>query len=386
MKFRFILGLTLFALALVRSEPVFAKNTLLDATDEICADVKKFLDGQGKNKVRVGQFIGKGLEAGRASSSPLLKEALRISLEKQKIDVVDGKAAFEVTGSFQAIEDEHTGRQAVILTVALDDGLGNEVKFQGVSKGKAEKYYFENVPDVAKVLGITTYLPPNRSEKEQIIEIKDKVDKPACPLDGTRILAGKGAPFAVEILVAPETTEKRKASDYKVKQPKDQKGLAFVPIKRGEAYAVRLHNLSDYDVAVDLRLDGLNMYYFSEPRNAKGSRSYYYVVVGPKTHVDIRGWFVTLNDSDEFLVVPREKSVIAQANAGNPAEVGTITAIFHRAWDRKAGHPADEPANANEHSLSGDATGRGQRFQEKYIEVDYAVGTFRGSVSVRYTK
>ena len=171
-----------------------------------------------------------------------------------------------------------------------------------------------------------------------------------------------------------------------MKQPTDQKGLAFVPIQRGEAYAVRLYNLSTYDVAVDLRLDGLNMYYFGEKKDKKGSSALSYVIVGANTYVEIRGWFVSLNDSDEFLIVPLKDSVVGKLNAGNPAEIGTITANFHRAWDRKAGRPSDEPANPNEHSLSADATGRGQRFEEKYIEVDYAVGTFRGSVSARYTK
>jgi hypothetical protein len=384
MKIRFMLGLALFAMALLRAEPAFAKNTLLDATDEICADMKKFLDGQGKNKVRIGQFVGKSLEAGRASSSPLLKESLRISLLKQNIDVVDGKAAFEVTGSFQAIEDERTGRQAVILTVTLDDGLGNEFKFQGVSKGKAEKYYFENVPDVAKVLGINSYLPPNRPEKEQIIDIKESIDHPTCLLDGTRILAAKGAPFAVEILVAPETSVKRKASDYNVKQPKDQKGLAFVPIAPKEAYAVRLYNRSKFDVAVDLCIDGLNMYYFSEKRDPKTkSPAYRYIIVPANRNVEVRGWYVTGQDSDEFTITPRANSAIAKAMASNPADVGTVTANFFRAWDPEHGRPSDESPSVLDQIRS---SSRAQRFLEKYVEVDYYVGTFRGSVSVRYTK
>jgi hypothetical protein len=387
MKIRFALGLTLLALALLRVDPVFAKNTLLDATDEICTDVKDFLDKQGKTKVRVGQFIGKGPEAGRASASPLLREALRISLQKKKLEVVETGAHYELTGSFQAIEDAQSTKQAVILSVTLDDLRGNERKFTGVASGKAEKYFFENVPDITKVLGISSYIPPGKTEKEQNADLQRNVDHPQCHFDGTRILAGKGAPFAVEILVAPETKGKRQPSDYKVQQPTDKKGLAFVPVKRAEAYGVRLYNLSKFEVAVDLRLDGLNMYYFSEQRDKKtGGPAYRYVIIPPNRYVDIRGWFVTLNDSDEFLVVPREKSVFAQVNAGNPAEVGVITANFHRAWDRKKDRPSDEPANPGDHALSADATGRGQRFQERYEVVDYAVGTFRGSVSVRYTK
>jgi hypothetical protein len=213
------------------------------------------------------------------------------------------------------------------------------------------------------------------------------VDRPECHFEGTRILAGKGAPFAIEILVAPATTGKRQPGDYKVQQPTDQQGLAFAGIKRDDAYAVRLHNHSNFEVAADLRLDGLSMYYFSEKRdNKSGGPAYQYVVIPPNRFVDIRGWFVAMNDSDEFVVVPLKDSVIAKTNAGNPAEVGVITANFHRAWDRKKDRPIDEPANPGDHSLSADATGRGQRFEERFVEVDYAVGTFRGTVSVRYTK
>jgi len=378
MKPRSVFGLVLLALAVAQTAPAQAR-TLIDATDQLCDEVKKFLDSEGKSKVRIGQFIGKGPEALRASSSPLLREAIRISLQKKQIAIVDGGAHFELTGSYQAIEDTLSHRQAVTLSVTLDDLNGNERRFKGVVDGKAT-IFFDNLPDVAKVLSIPSYAPPGREP-----DLKPGVDYPQCHFDGTRILAGRGAPFAIEILVAPETQGKRKLEDYAARAPRDEKGLAFVPIKRGEAYGVQLHNLADFDVAVDLRLDGINMYYFDEKRD-KNKPAYHYVVLGPKSSVVIRGWYVTLNDSDEFLVVPREKSVFAQLSAGNPAEVGTITALFHRAWDKKQPRPTDEPANPKEHSLSADATGRGQRFEQKYIEVDYAVGTFRGSVTARYTK
>ena len=392
MKHPFLLAAALAILTLGRAEPAWARNTLLDATDEIVDDVKKFLDSEGKNKIRIGQFIGKGVEALRASSSPLLREALRSSLRKKEIDLVDAGAHYELTGSFQAIEDTVTGRQAVIFNVVLDDLKGNERRFQGTAAGKAEKYYFDNLPDVGKVLGPNVYLPPNVTQKEKDEIVKDAVDHPQCPLDGTRILAGKGAPFAIELLVAPPSEAKHKPEDYKVRRPQDRKGLAFVPIQRSEAYGVRLINDADFEVAVDLRLDGISMYHFGTDEKKKAERAkqgkppYSYVVLAPKSSIVIRGWFVTLNDSDEFLVVPREKSVFAELNAGNPAEVGTVTALFHRAWDKKEKRPADEPATPDQHSLSSDATGRGQRFDEKYLVVDYAVGTLRGAVSARYTK
>lgn len=135
-------------------------------------------------------------------------------------------------------------------------------------------------------------------------------------------------------------------------------------LSQEHAQHLAMYSLAQFDVAAELRLDGLNMYYFSQVRDAKANGTAYRLIVPENRHVDIRGWFVTRNDSDEFVVVPREKSVIAQANAGNPAGVGTITANFHRAWDhRRNPRPADEPPNIEE------------RFH--VITADYAVGVLR---------
>ena len=47
----------------------------------------------------------------------------------------------------------------------------------------------------------------------------------------------------------------------------DKDGLAFFKINRGEVYAVKVANRADHDVAVNLAIDGLGMFAFSENRN-----------------------------------------------------------------------------------------------------------------------
>ncbi len=394
MRSQISICLMVFSACLARaSAQPLPNKTLLDATNQIGEDVEKFLRNK-KVTIRIGQFAGEGIEAERSSASPLLREGLRTSLLRHKnLHIVDGPADLVASGQFQAVEDPVTEQQAIILNVTLKDAKGaNKAHFSGVitnEKGeKHARYAFHNTPDVAKVLGISALVPPKAPDKDQIMIIKDAVDKPKVHFDmQKRILAAKGAPFAMEVLVAPELKRKKVAGDYKVQAANDKNGLAHFDIKRGEAYGVRLYNLSDYEVAVDLRIDGLSMYHFSQQRDPKtGGPKFRYVVVPAKSHVEIRGWFVGLNDSDEFLVVPLEKSAVAKVNVGNPATIGTITALFHRAWDKKQGHPIDEPKNPNLNALSADATGRGQRFKQAYVEVDYEVGTFRGAITVRYTK
>jgi len=98
----------------------------------------------------------------------------------------------------------------------------------------------------------------------------------------------------------------------------------------------------------------------------------------------VRGWFVTRENSEEFLVTSYARSAAAALNS--PAHVGTLTALFHAAWPRDGLPPAGEPKNPDEHSQSADATGRGKRFAMQYETVEYKVGTLRAAISVRYSK
>jgi hypothetical protein len=63
-----------------------------------------------------------------------------------------------------------------------------------------------------------------------------------------------------------------------------------------------------------------------------------------------------------------------------------ITATFAAAWPKDQQPPSDEPSNPAEKSRSGDAVGRGTRFQQKFLEVERHIGVVRATVSVRYTK
>src|SRR5262249_22455970 len=155
------------------------------------------------------------------------------------------------------------------------------------------------------------------------------------------------SPFAIEVLV--------KAPDGKLQPgvPKEEEGLAFVPIKRGEVYGVRLINNADHAAAVTLTIDGLNLFTFSDVKNPKtGLPKYTVVVVEAKKTATIRGWHRTNEVSEESLVTEYAKSAAAQIQS--TGKIGVITAVFAAAWPKDAGPPADEPKNAHDHARSGD--------------------------------
>ena len=162
--------------------------------------------------------------------------------------------------------------------------------------------------------------------------------------------------------------------------------LAFTKIERGELYAVRLINDSNLDAAVQLSIDGLSMFAFSQLRHKDGSQKgeplYTTVIVPATKSAIIAGWHVSNDKTDKFLMTEYAKSAAATLN--HTSNLGTITATFQAAWPEGSPAPADEPGKRR--GGTGDATGFGPRIDVKYEEVKRNLGVIRDTVSVRYAK
>ncbi len=360
--------------------PVRAEGTLAEAIKAIAGDIKKFIDGRGETAVTVGQFRGSGAFAVNASAGPNLVRELTRELTALKVDV-RLQSNITILGDFEEAEDEKSEIQLVILRIVLRER-------QTGRRTELEQRFVKNQAALAVLLGLTVQFPPEATSKERNEKIKEQLDKPRTSLADTRLRTGDGSPFAIEVLVAPPDPSKdgkRTAKDYEVRRPEDKEGLAFVPIKRDEVYAVRLMNDAEHDVAVSLTIDGLNLFVFSEEKDPKtGGPAYNHLIVPAKSQFLVRGWYINDEQSDEFKVTSYAKSAAAELK--NSANVGTITACFHAAWDPKGEPPPGEPKSGDTHSQSTDATGRGARFDEKYEIVERKVGALRGAVSVRYTR
>lgn len=90
----------------------------------------------------------------------------------------------------------------------------------------------------------------------------------------------------------------------------DAKGRPLVPIHKQEVYGVRLINNASHEVAVDLQIDGINCFAFSETKSKLW-------IVAPGKHVDILGWHKTNTRSLEFKVVDFPETAAATAPRGN---------------------------------------------------------------------
>jgi len=355
-----------------------AEGTLTEAVQALAQDIKTFVDGRGEKSVSVGQFRGSGSFSINSSAGPNLVRELTRALQALKVEVAL-RSNITVLGDFEEAEVETTRAQVVVLKAEMREKAGK--------KTELEHRFIKNQAALAVLLGLVVEFPPDAGRKERNEEIKKQIDKPQTYVANARIRAAEASPFAIEVLVAPPDPAregKRDAKDYLSRKPEVKEGLAFVPIKRDEVYGIRLINDAPYDVAVSLSIDGLSMFVFCEDRDKKtGGPAYPHVIMRAKSTTLIRGWFITLERSEEFKVTEYAKSVAGSLNSS--ANVGTITACFHAAWDPKESPPPGEP-KADAFSQSADATGRGASFEKKYTLVERKTGALRSVISVRYTR
>lgn len=211
--------------------PARAAGSLNDALTAVADDVKKFLDGRGESAVTVGQFRGTGAFAVNASAGPNLVRALSRELQARTVDV-RLKSNVTVLGNFEEAEDKDSQLQVVLLRVELRERKTGK-------KTELEHRFVKNQAALAVLLGLTVKFPAGAGPKERNRAIKKQLDKPRTHLADSRIRAAAGSPFALEVLVAPPDPDrdgKRTEKDYKARAAEDreQSGLAFVKIARGE--------------------------------------------------------------------------------------------------------------------------------------------------------
>src|SRR5438094_202981 len=84
-----------------------------------------------------------------------------------------------------------------------------------------------------------------QTKQDRNIEMKKQLDNPPLHLDDCKVKTSKDSPYAVEVLVRPEGER-----DFKPAHPTNNKGHAFVELKKGDVYKLRLHNDTKYEAAV----------------------------------------------------------------------------------------------------------------------------------------
>jgi hypothetical protein len=197
---------------------------------------------------------------------------------------------------------------------------------------------------------------------------------PTGKIEGARLRGATGQ-YTMEIIV-------KEGNNYFPRTMSlDKSGQPFVQLHDTEVYAIRLTNHAPYDVAVDLRIDGVNCFAFSdEPLR--------YWILPSGQPMTVMGWHRNGSMMTEFKVVSESpQSAAARLNLTPSAAFGLITATIHAAWPKGAAPPDDEPQAPVEEARRGKpTTGFGQNLTVKTAEVEREIGAPRDLIWVRYDR
>lgn len=332
-------------------------------------NISGFLKDIPQTAISVGDFTSPPQMAARGG--PAIALALADGLKQRGINV-KRRADWGIKGEYRLVEDQDKGVPTAQVRAQVLDSSG-EVRrnfFHDLCAGEIPQPKREAT--LVGLFGASVELPTDKGPTARNRLLKASFDKPAISIRDSRIAVNPDSPYAIEIWVSQETKMAPRTAA-------EQEGLAFVPIRRGEVFAVNLINDSDRDAAVTLTIDGVNMFAFSD------HPSYRYVVVPKKSHGLVKGWHRTNQNSDSFEVTSFSKSAAAEV-LPQSQDVGMITAQFAAAWPRSVATPLDEKRILADNRAERDATGRGPEVQQTYREVERVVGDLRTAISVRYTQ
>ncbi len=339
-----------------------AQQPLRRELAEVARTIRKHLRDRSET-VAVGPFTC-AVEA-RANFGPGIALLLAEELKGAGLRL-DREARFTVKGVYKVIRDATTPARpmAIKLEVRLEE-RGGKGTVLDVNRAIVDEQ------TVAAMLGLTVALTPGGSEEARAEELAVAVREEVKPhLAQTRVTSAQDRRYGIEVLV-------KRGGKYQPVEPRLENNDAFAPLARDEVYAVRLYNDTEHEAAATLTIDGIDLFAFCDVQPTA-------LILKPKSSALVRGWPITLEKTNEFLVTAYPQSAAFQLKSLAP--VGVINVAFAAAWPKDGTPPPDEPREPTRGSRSSDATGHGAATEQKYVAVERKVGVLRASVSVRYTR
>ncbi len=188
---------------------------------------------------------------------------------------------------------------------------------------------------------------------------------------GNEVRPSPSSPYGVEILV--ETAP----GQYVPLTPFEDGKLIKVPLQRGSIYAVRMHNRTEFEAAVDVLIDGLSRFSLADDPEQRNNRD----IVLPNNTRTVPGYYRDPAIVDAFQIGEYSKSLAAKV-LPNPTDIGTVTVTFAAAWELGQTPPPNEPPVAK--SILPDGTVPGPPRKDPTFKVAREIGGIRAVVKVRY--
>jgi hypothetical protein len=356
--------LSLLALTL----PAQASDSLLAELAGLAKRLKVLVGEQKADGITVRGFSG---PPRLGTSGPGIQDMLTQALQAQGVTVKED-AALYIEGQFALVndpDDKERERSLIRLEVRVRDALGSTVSDLPLLAA------IRNNEDIVRITAPTVNLQnkSNADGRDRNKAIKKALVTPGVFIEGSQIKASKDGLYSVEVLLGEEA-----------RQAKNVKGQAFVSLKKGDVYAVKVTNHSKHEAAVSLTIDGLSVFAFSTIKNKETGRPRYtHFIVPARESMVIQGWHRNNEQSLSFKVVDFKDSALAKTGGNvrqlrNDPTRGTLTVCFHMAWS------GDMPDGARESGPP--ATGFGPPKEVKLEEVQRKIGVLREAVSIRYLK
>jgi len=351
--------------------------------DALTKLAKAILQDTGGNPVKMGEFKQLGLSG--TNAGPGIEFQLADALTRENPSALSDSANLEISGDY--------GVAASSSAETLDEQVG-KLKLQIVDLKTLEqftKYSIEIVgpKSIAKLKQVTGLIPsvkelekkgvaPDQIEVRQRKALASLTEKgPTVHLNGMQVSSSAKSPYGVSIEVRGDVSDR-----FTPRKPDlTPKGDAFVAIKKGELYGIRIHNNSNEPVAAAVTVDAVDVFHFSEDRDKSGRSLYSYYIIQPKTEMLLQGWFRCVGGEGNFFsfqVTDYGKGI--SADAGTPSrtrsKIGVIQVQFSNCRETVPG----------ENTKDGEETGKGPPVSVKVTPVEYVIDAPHDFVSIRYSK
>ncbi len=338
-----------------------ADDSVGSAIDSILNQIQPFLRQKKLLTVSVGEFTS----IAGTSSGPEIQVKLVAAIEKLagfKVDPTEYDAM--IRGRIEKIE--LANGLAVKVVAQLFDASNRPIgQFAGESsEASAEILGQEAVP---RLLGITSNSGGSDTKKREE-KFQEDIQQDPSAIQGTETFAASGSKYSLEVLI------KESADSFNPVKPEKtgRRGNAFAEIPTGKVFAIRLRNYSNTEAAVNLTLDGISSFAFSEVRKD----TVYWLVPpasgGKPGEALVRGWDKDDEHSFEFKTVEYPDSEAKKLKIKPNEAIGQICAQF-----------SDSIPSSGANSRS---VGIGDLIKDKKKSEPRTIGNLQATIQVRYKR
>ena len=222
---------------------------------------------------------------------------------------------------------------------------------------------------VPRLFGIAVSLSGDESSSQIQQITAEAMERDGSFIRGSEVFSSPDSPYSMEILLKNALEDKYQPVMARLL---GESHRPFTEIPMDHDFAIRLNNYTDKEAAVNLTLDGVSSFAFSEVR--RGGANW----LVPKAEgqqpgsITIHGWDKNDLESFKFRTVGFPKGALAELDLEPNEAMGQITAQFSESYEK---------GSARTRSI-----GKGELILEAKKSVPRDIGPLRSTIHIRYER